>query len=332
MEPLRPSKELLQRYLSDRCSDEERLLVNEWYSHLDVEGGRQEDLTDETQLYTRIQRAIDKAGPVGRRFAFIRYGIAASLLIASSLILWLFLFKPERETISVSDSHLLEKQTLNTFTNESTQVIFHLLPDSSTVQLLPGAVIQYPSTFPIDSRPIAFTGEGFFSIRKNPHAPFTIETGSVKTEVLGTSFNLRSDPARKAFNLRVASGKVAVTFGGGQTPKRYILTKDQHASILPDQTGLLIASMNEVDLEKNLWVPTSLRYHDTPLKKVIVELASTFGTRIALENRALGECTLTVDFQNDNLPEILNMLNLLLGTSYEIQPDRVLIKGERCGG
>lgn len=328
----RPSKEMLKRYLNSECTEEERLLIDRWYQHLNVAEEREIPGEETDQLFSRIREEIS-ARTSSRRLRFIWPQVAAAVVVLIISGIWI-LSRPsdQGKDYPVNLQVAAEPGTV-IFTNEMQQVFVYTLPDSSTVQLLPGAVIGHPRTFTGQKREVTFTGEGFFSIKRDETAPFLIESGNIRTEVLGTSFNLRVNPDRQTFNIRVATGRVAVTLNKtSEKSERVVLVPNQQASIQPDDERLIVATLPVIPPRKELWQPVSIRYSDTPLKEIIAELRSVFNTEIELSNPLLGECTVTIELDDQNLPEVLSMLNILLGTSYEITDGRFLITGEKCGG
>lgn len=64
-------------------------------------------------------------------------------------------------------------------------------------------------------------GEVLFAVAKDPSRPFIVETPAGSVRVTGTTFNVRTDPARHAFEVTVVEGSVQVRPGevhGGLTP------------------------------------------------------------------------------------------------------------------
>lgn len=331
MDNFRPSRDLLQRYLNSQCSEEERLLVDEWYQKLGVHLENPEIDSDENKLYDRIRRITAAGKNKTIPFYLRRLGVAASVLLVISLAF--FTITRWDRTSTPTQSSIASENSVSSidFKNNTKQVLLYTLPDSSTAQLLPGAQVSHPAQFLSDQRSVSFQGEAFFNIKRNEEAPFIIKSGNIETRVLGTSFNVKSDPQNTTFKIRVITGKVAVKINDENNAESIILTQNQQASVEPGQKSFLIEPFSTLIPEKDLWEPVSITYQDTPLHKVIGELQKTFGSRIELEHPSLGNCTITIELKNHNLPEILSMINLLLGTSYEIRQHVIFIKGESCG-
>lgn len=85
-----------------------------------------------------------------------------------------------------------------------------MLEDGSIVYLSEHTSLQYPEHFQANKREVILQGDAFFDISKNPEKPFFIETESVRVEVLGTAFSIKSKDY-SPFSLSVRSGEVKVT-------------------------------------------------------------------------------------------------------------------------
>lgn len=101
-------------------------------------------------------------------------------------------------------SSLLTRQNTETTTLATT------LEDGSVVYLAGNAAIRYPEHFQADKREVSLQGNALFNVTGNRERPFLIETEETQIEVVGTSFNVKSD-ARQPFELSVQRGIVKVT-------------------------------------------------------------------------------------------------------------------------
>src|SRR5699024_10975476 len=59
-------------------------------------------------------------------------------------------------------------------------------------------------------RSVTLTGEAFFDVTKNKDKPFIVNSGELRTKVLGTSFNIRVFEGEQDIRVTVATGRVAV--------------------------------------------------------------------------------------------------------------------------
>ncbi len=103
------------------------------------------------------------------------------------------------------------------------------LPDGSKVTLNAGSSMAYPVEFKGRKRTVKLTGEAFFQVARNENKAFIIHVSDIATvEVLGTSFNLRTDPGKKKVLLNVLTGKVSF-FPKGKRAQAIVLSKDERA-------------------------------------------------------------------------------------------------------
>src|SRR5690606_4748296 len=102
-----------------------------------------------------------------------------------------------------------------------------LLPDGSTVWLNSESQIQYADNFTGKTREIFLSGEASFDVKRDESKPFIVHTGSLATQVLGTSFNIRAYIEQTDIEVTVSSGKVSVSDSTGVIGE---LIRDQQLS------------------------------------------------------------------------------------------------------
>jgi len=83
------------------------------------------------------------------------------------------------------------------------------LPDGTRVWLNENSELEYPSQFLKGERTVTLKGEAFFEVKRDPSKPFVISSGTIKTTVLGTSFNIKAY-GNKEPEVNVRTGKVKV--------------------------------------------------------------------------------------------------------------------------
>jgi ferric-dicitrate binding protein FerR (iron transport regulator) len=181
------------------------------------------------------------------------------------------------------------------------------LPDSSQVWLNKESILAYDPDFDGATREVHLEGEAFFEVTRNPKRPFIIETEAAKTEVLGTSFNLRAYPDA-AVELAVATGKVAFT--ARQSTAQVIVTPGYAATLNTQQNSIRKYSLTD----KNAWAwkTHKLQFNGKPLQEVLAELERYYNVKLELQNPAVGNCRFTGTFKRANLQEILQVLEASL--------------------
>ncbi|MDR6805290.1 ferric-dicitrate binding protein FerR (iron transport regulator) [Dyadobacter sp. BE34] len=323
--PLSP--ETLKKYLANECSDEERRLVNEWYQQLDEPADEPFTDADQDRLYNRIKtylselrKSDEPATPVYGLWHYIGR-IAAVFVVGLGLLYFLYQRQEEiAQQTAQPDGDVL------TFVNEEHKILPHLLPDSTVVWLHPGAKISHDHPFIV--REVLFSGEGFFEVKRDPSRPFVIHTGDLQTKVLGTSFNVRAIPGEGTVKVSVATGRVEV--GNAQMKERVVLRPEQEVVFEPKSKHLEVLKVAEKDSDKELWQSASLVFNETPMKEVAERLMQTFHVKIGFADDGLADCRLKVDFTDQRLPEILDMIDTLLGSTYRMEGETITLKGQGC--
>lgn len=252
---------------------------------------------------------------------------AAAVLLVLGVNLWPRLTDPSRPT----DQPVAQGSTLFNVVNRTKQVVARRMPDGSTVWMTPGARLTYPRQFAANHRTVQFTGEGFFEVTKDASRPFTIHSGQLKTQVLGTSFNVRADAGSDSYAVSVVTGKVRVSAPmKNGTLKTVLLQPQQRAVFELNNQQLATTTMPVNPTKQEVWQPASLSFEDATLSEVAKRLERTFNTTVTLANPALANCRLTVDFNQQRLAEILEQINKLLNTHYSLEGNRVVLTGEGC--
>jgi transmembrane sensor len=322
-----PSPEMLRKYLAGKCTDAERQLVNNWYQSLD--SGQPEVFagSDEENLYNRIQVQIEaethEQDNVVQVAFFWTYAIriAAVLCIALGFVYY-FYFRPDKK-VAVAKSATSDWIS---FENQEKKVSKYILPDSTLVWLNPGAKLSYSRVFA--QRQVTFSGEGFFDVTSDKSRPFVIYSGNMKTRVLGTSFNVRANVAESTCKVTVVTGVVEVE--SLKEKKPVVLRPKQQVIFAKNSNSLTVKTLTESHAEKEIWQTVSLVFDEVPMAEVAERLSKIFHVNIEFKNPEIKKCRLKVDFNNQRLPEILEMIDALLGTTYEIDGDKITLVGEGC--
>lgn len=332
MNPKIPSSELLKKYLTGHCSAQERAMVDTWYRQLNNASDETFTSSDEENLYERIQLQISETdtahkSPVLPLRSFRVYAAAAVVLLCLGLI-YIFSQKP--------DTTLADKTTTDsswiTFRNNKKKIIRYTLPDLSLVWLQPGSAISHPVSFHSRiKREIRFQGEGFFDVTRDIKHPFIIYCGNLKTQVLGTSFNVKANTNESTYKVSVVTGSVAVSTSNPENKIQQVVLKPEQQAVFEKATNNMTVNLVKNNKENNEnWQSVSLIFNETPMSEVASRLQQTFRIKIEFANPQIKKCRLKVDFNNQRLPEILDMIETLLGTTYEIEGEKVTLKGEGC--
>lgn len=335
MENHYPSPDLLDNYLNGRCSAEEARQIERWYDSFE----HHQDLTQThpdsrervysqkilQQIRQRIEgheaRPVRTLGP-GKNWLWALSGVAAAVIILAVGV-WQ-IQRPEQVGRPKPTASLASRLAL--LENKGKTILRHELTDGSVVWLSPATKLRYPNRFASAIRAVQLEGEAFFEVRRDTTRPFVIQAGKLKTEVLGTTFNVRAYRNSRRFEVSVVTGKVAVSVADR---KKILLTARQQAYFNPEAESLAKTGLPR-SAKPRLWEPTTIAFEWASLRQVADALEETFGVRIHFRNPALRNCKLRADFTNMRLPVILNLLCKTTDASYTLNGQQIELDGPGC--
>ena len=326
-------KALLQSYLDNSCSEQERTLVDFWYASLEdtepIATHTDWDVLEE-KLWTNIQAntpetPIAKLNPWWSRWQTFAAAASIVLLIGISAK-WFWPNLKPTQAIEIIDG-------VNKYKNTTSLPITFLLPDSSKVVLEPESQLEY--TVLSGYRDVKLTGEALFDVKRNPNQPFLVHTGDITTKVLGTSFRVKSDPETKDVRVTVIHGKVRVFRTSTQNHSQQeedvaVLTTNLTATYFAEQS-LLQAGISESPVLVNSQKTYNFIYNDTPLSEVLSTMSEAYGVKIVLADDDIQQCPLTANLNNLNMYEQLDLICQTLNeTHHETIRSTILISGKGC--
>ncbi|MCV9386157.1 FecR family protein [Reichenbachiella ulvae] len=197
------------------------------------------------------------------------------------------------------------------------------LSDGSTVILNENSVFKFPREFEDSGyRKVYLFGQGFFEIAKDDNQPFKIVGSSTTTEVLGTSFDLKS--YKKNSQINVVTGKVI--FRDKNNNERVVLKEGYSAKSTSKGTVV----RHEIDEQMMTWRYGELDFKSQPLKEVAKVLSKHYKVKIKLKE-GIENCLITSRFENKSLDEILEVLNVIANIESEKDEKGVVnLSGPSC--
>ncbi|MEH6658945.1 FecR family protein [Leeuwenhoekiella marinoflava] len=178
------------------------------------------------------------------------------------------------------------------------------LADGSSIILNANSKVIYSEDF-TQNRRIELQGEAYFEVYRDTLHPFTITTGLVQTQVLGTTFNINSYEADEV-TVSVNSGKVAVHHT--KTDEKVYLTKNQQVLF-----NALDASVQaEVNSEDQMaWTKNIIALNNTTLIKTAGILENWYDVKIEFEDTSIEGLRITGKFKEEPLETVLQSIALI---------------------
>ncbi|MFC5409827.1 FecR family protein [Larkinella bovis] len=343
MPPPPISPHLLDKYLQNQCTDQEKELVEAWYAALNGRPDFLDSLPEAQQrqfqreTFETIQTKLHSVPKPRLRPIRWRWvsGLAASVAILLGVYFTYRYVTNQHQSVPVPVSivrQLKEKDPVNLtqFVNHQPRLVKFKLPDESTVWMHSGASIWYPKEFGADKRQVVFSGEGFFDVKKDKSRPFFIRSGEMQIKVLGTSFNVKAPASQTVFQISVVTGQVQVSAPDPDENEQQVILKPQQQAIFETASRRLTSSTIPAQAKKEIYEPVTIVFENAPLDQVAKKLEKRFDIQIRFSNPKIAACLVNADFEQQSLPIIMEMLCTALDATYTFNGKVITLDGLPC--
>ena len=312
MEPENLHELLRKEFQGETLNDSDLQILSSWKSEHVNDYQQYKRIWDDSSLLTlKSNTNIDQQwddwnkGKQGRP-AHTWYAVAAvvALLIVSSVLFFINRQPTDFSTLGLDAPSSFE------------------LPDGSIVWLNKNSELALASDFNEENRKVSLKGEAFFEVFSNKEKPFIVENTHSNITVLGTEFNAVSNDSINTVQL--LEGSVA------------FLDDNGHSETLQPGEQILLSNNSRIlkstfDNQNFLsWKTGELRFENTPISLVLIDLEKYYEIDIILENNTLENCRVTLTFNQVPLEEALEELAFLLDLEYRIDKNNVYINGNGC--
>ncbi len=326
---------LAERYRLGKCTQEEIAFVEQW---MKVNGGAEEEdsfvfeseaeaarIEDEVWGRVRHEAGLAAERKSWRRSSKWLWGsVAACLLLVISSV-----FFSDHSSQADSEPVLSGLETINTSTNRQRIT----LPDSSVVILAEGASIAVGEGYGYPTRTVSLRGEAFFEIRPNPKVPFLVYSGDLVTEVLGTSFTIRPEAAKKTIEVSVTTGKVSVYSSEkdrNQRRRGVIITPNQKAVYDTESKTIRQDLVDDPKMVEPGIPASDFNFDEMPVKAVLATLQKSYGMEIVVSNPELNDCEFTGNLNGFDLFKQLSYICDIIDAQYEVRGTTIFLTGNGC--
>ena len=235
--------------------------------------------------------------------------IAASVLIAVALGYGVYQgLRPRTKILAVASG---------------AQTLHDTLPDGSTAFLNKKSEIRFEYNSWAKTRTVKLKGEAFFEVKHEDEKPFIIETDEVLIKDLGTAFNVKAYPESNNVEVIVEQGEVQI----------YTL-RDSGLDLIAGEKGIYdkvmkkFSKLVKIDTNSLSYKTKIFSFNNTDLGSIVDKLNEIYGSKIRLANEALRDCHLTVNFNDDKLDTIIEILAETLNLTVTRPNQRVDPSGQ----
>ncbi len=247
--------------------------------------------------------------PLFNSKAFLRMAAGVIFLLGVAFFTYQWLNLPA-ETLAVSSNDVMVQDTL---------------PDGSSAFLNKKSSITYEYNPRKKTRRVKLKGEGFFEVKHEEEKPFIVEAQEVLIRDIGTSFNVKAYLESDTIVVTVKTGEVQI----------YTLN-NEGLNLKVGEAGIYRKSLRQfsrlekLDTNALAYKTGVLSFNNTDLKSVIAKINEVYNSRIKLENAALCSCRLTVNFHNDTLDTLVEVIAETLKLTVTRNKKEILLNGPGC--
>ena len=333
--------QLISRYLSGELSDKEKIDLDNWIKESDE---NRQLFNSLNQLWTSVETPEPDAVPPFEKIwekvdkeitaPEKKYSPAGNLQLNTPKTIkdfWSSLFAGRRKyafatiIIFVLGIGVLTRYAFNAnpylqvktaYSQQKTLV----LPDGSQINLNSDTIIKYNKTFSDTLRTVYLSGQAFFQI-KHDGRPFVVKTDNAQIRVLGTKFDVKSRNLKT--QVVVQEGCVELESTTLKT-NNVILQKNEMGVCEQD---LNISEPKTVDAMHLVgWLNNTLVFEMTPLREIVQDLERFYNKKIVLVDDSIGSKTMTGEFKNQSIDQVLFAICTTLDLTYSVDKDVYLIK------
>ncbi|PSL47829.1 FecR family protein [Chitinophaga niastensis] len=320
MQPQLPDeiKQLADKWLQGTITVEERAVLDAWYQQQPAdevvwESGDSDEAGMEARLYADIANKLQPA-----KTYHIKQWVRAAAVLALILTGWWskHIYEEKYSTVIVSNTRGIKKM---------------FLPDSSIVWLKGNSSLTFTRSFGKKNRVVQLQGEGLFEIAKDPAHPFIVNTGAYTTRVLGTSFNIKEETSKSAFELLVLTGKVQIEKKNNSDKQHPLLVTPDYQFMSSDQqTPVLSKASNATRAATMTGTEYDMNFNRTPFPEIMQRVENKFDVKFAGSYAAFEQCKVTADITDQSLSNSLKLLTMAVNANYHLNNGIITVTGSGC--
>ena len=257
----------------------------------------------------------EQAEVVRRRKEYIAplLKIAAGFLVIAMTSLFVY----TSETYTAMEE-VIPETVLATNADEQREVT---LGDGTVIHLNKQSTVTLSGDYMESERKVYLEGEAYFEVAHHASRPFIIQTDYSEITVLGTSFNVKTDPEAGLIEVAVLDGSVSFKDTRVDGSEQVVLLKGEYAYL--DLFSQQIVTENFGVVNYLAWKNGEFRFDQLSLDQVCLQLSRFYDVICEFENENLKARRLTANFPNDDLENIFAVIASSLHLGFEADGNRV---------
>lgn len=199
------------------------------------------------------------------------------------------------------------------------------LPDGSVVTLNANSTLRYTNNWiKTHKREVWLSGEAFFQVQRKPtwtNSTFTVHTGQLHVEVLGTTFNVNN-----------RHGKVQVVLNTGKVKLKPVNSIRDTVTMQPKDLVEFTAEKESFVKKKvnpeehSSWRNHKLIFNETPLYQIAQVLEDTYGLEVVFDDPSLRGRRFTGAIPNRDINLLLSVLSQSMNIHMMTNNQTIIVK------
>jgi ferric-dicitrate binding protein FerR (iron transport regulator) len=198
------------------------------------------------------------------------------------------------------------------------------LPDGTAVWLNSDTRLTYGAQFNNKERSVQLEGEAYFEVAEDEDRPFTIQSGALSVEALGTHFNVRAYSEEKQLSATLLEGKVAVS----TNTEKVILAPNQKA-VWSNERQTLFTENIENASDYTLWIKNQLVFSGRSVEEIAHELERMYNMEVIFLSENIKHYRFSGTLNNSSLESILQIMSLTSPLVYHFEGNTILLNENR---
>jgi transmembrane sensor len=211
-----------------------------------------------------------------------------------------------------------------TKTNPKGQKMTIHLNDGSSVVLNSSSSISYPESFSDTVRHIHLAGEAYFEVAEDKSRPFIVSTSNLNVKVLGTVFNVKANDI--LVEVALASGRVLVSNEGGDIHGNINVDLEPGEKLVVNQKNQQIKKSQFIFDEEFSWKNGVIYFSNATFEEVIRKLEDWYGVEFTFEGKPNHAWDFTAKFKSESLKTVLDAIGYAKQFKYELKDKKVHLK------
>jgi transmembrane sensor len=213
-------------------------------------------------------------------------------------------------TCTMTYLYIVQPNQIYTYSAQSSPIEY-MLNDGTKVTLNKNSSLTLNSNFGNKQRDVILTGEGYFKVAKDKTRPFTVEALGTKTEVLGTSFNVKINYATSEISTTLVEGSVHF-----KAENCDVMLKPNEKVVFNNASKQYSSEMTDTQYS-TAWITGRFNYTNIRFVDLANKLGKIYNIKIDISDKKIANRIISANFlSNESIEELLNAFETQLEFKY----------------